>query len=269
MDNITLINGNYSFICEKIAQLEGFESPSIRDVFIDPPEREGSLFIDEIAGLREFSWRGLITDDIQVNRRLLARVCQPGGLKTIKFTTCDGIAVQIDATLKLTSAYVEYRSPYMISAKAPNPYFLSQDLHVSSTPITVRRGGMPIPAGIPGPIGAGGGTPFTIVNAGDTISRPIFEIKGPGSNFLIRNITTGQSMRLVTSLAASEVVIIDTQTNDVTKGVQSLYGVVTRDPVGSWPILQGGDNQFVFSAISGTNTTTLLTVKWRDAYSGF
>lgn len=271
MDNITLINGSYTFECEHVAQAEGFEAPTVRDVFIDPPEREGSLFINEVAGMRQLSWRGLILNDIQTNRRLLARVCQPGGLKTIKFELCDGVQVQTEATLKLTSVYSKNRSPYLITAKAPNPFFLSQELHEATTGVTVRKGGMPIKGAIPAPIGAGGGSPFTVLNAGDTLSRPIFVIQGPGTNFLVQNLDTGESFRLVTTLTSSDIVTIDTNIdkNTVVKGSENLFGLVTRSPIGSWVTLQGGSNRIVFSAISGTSAATKLTIKWRDSYSGF
>lgn len=269
MDNITIINGDLEFICEDVSQAEGFEVPTTRDVFIDPPEREGSLFINEIAGKRELSWRGLIKSNIQVNRRLLARVCQPGGLKTLKFELCDGVAVQIDATVKLINAFSKFRSPYIITAKAPDPYFLSQELHSEQTTITTRKGGMAIPAPIPGPIGAGGGSPYIINNPGDTFARPSFTIRGPGSNFLVQNLDTGESFRLVTTLTQNESAIIDTVTNEAVKGNQNVYGLITRDPVGSWIRLQPGINRIVFSAISGTNDVTKLTISWRDTYAGF
>lgn len=269
MDNITIINGELQFTCQDVSEAEGFDVPTTRDVFIDPPEREGSLFINELAGKREMAWRGLIKSNIQANRRLLARACQPGGLKTLKFDLCDGVSVQIDATVKLVNPYSKFRSPYLITAKAPNPYFLSQTLHSEITPVTVRKGGMPIPAAIPGPIGAGGGAPFIVTNAGDIYTRPRFIIQGPGTNFLVQNLDTGEYLRLVTSLTSSETAIIDTVTNEATKGSQNVFGLVTRFPVGEWIRLQPGQNRIVFSAISGVSDATKLTIEWRDAYSGF
>lgn len=269
MDNITIINGAVQFTCENVSAMEGFDVPTTRDVFIDPPEREGSLFIGEIAGKREMAWKGLIKSNIQANRRLLARVCQPGGLKTLKTTTCDGIDVQIQATVKLVNPYSKVRSPYMVSAKAPYPYFESQVLHSESTTITVKKGGMPIPAAIPGPIGQGGGTPYIVVNAGDIYSRPTFEIHGPGTNFLIQNLDTGELFRLNTTLASNEIAIIDTVSNEATKGSQNIFGLIDRDPVGSWIRLQPGNNRIVFSAVTGFNESTLLTINWRDTYSGW
>lgn len=157
----------------------------------------------------------------------------------------------------------------MISAKAPFPYFESQLLHTATTNITVKKGGMPIPAAIPGPIGEGGGTPFPIVNAGDIFARPKLEIHGPGTNFLVSNLDTGESFLLETSIASNEIVVIDTVLNEATKGVENVFGLITRDPVGQWIRLQPGSNRIVFSAITGFNDSTTLTISWRDTYSGF
>lgn len=269
MDNIKIINGDFEFTCEEVSEAEGFETPTTRDVFIDPPEREGSLFINEIAGKRELSWRGLIKSDVQANRRLLSRVCHPGGLKTLQFELCDGVDVQIDATVKLLSRYSKSRCTYLITAKAPNPYFLSQTLHSVTTDVTTRKGGTPIPAAIPAPIGAGGGAPFVITNDGDTFARPTFSIHGPGTNFLVSNLDTGESFRLNTSLTSSEIAEINTVTSEAIKGNQNIFGLIDRTPVGSWITLAPGTNRIIFTAISGVSLATKLTVTWRDTYIGF
>lgn len=269
MDNILIINGDLEFLCEEIGMPEGFEAPTYRTVFIDPPERDGSLFINELAGKREFSWRGLIKEDVQVNRRLLSRVCQPGGLKTIKFTLCDGVDVQTDAVVQLISPYRKDRCPYLINAKSPYAYFVSQVLHSEMTYVTQGRGGLPIPAAIPAPIGEGGSTPLVINNAGDTFAYPNFTIKGPGNNFLIKNLDTDESIRVDLNFGANEAVTINTTTNEAFKGNQSVFGYIERTPIGKWLTLRPGNNRIVFYPISGSNDSTKLTIEWRDTYSGF
>ncbi len=269
MDNITIINGELAFVCENVANPEGFEEPTYRDVYIDLPEDNGSLFINELAGQRQFSWRGLIKDNIQENRRLLSRVCQPGGLKTVQFELCDGVAVQTEATLRLVNPYSEERSPYIINAVSPDAYFGSQALHSESTGITLRRGGLPIPAAIPAPIGGGSNIALSLINAGNTATKPNFQIRGPGTTFLVKNLDTNESFILDLTLANNEIVTIDTRTNEALKGNQFVFGAIERTPVGQWITMQPGLNRFVFSAISGHSINTRLTVSWRDAWSGF
>jgi hypothetical protein len=269
MDNITIVNQDYQFVCEDISDPEGFEFPTTRNVFINPPNQPGSLYINSLAGERIVAFRGLIKENIQQNRRNLAAVCQPGNLKTFKFTTCDGVALQFEAEInKLINPYRVWRSPYLIEATAPDPYFYSQTLHSASSAITTVNGGTPVPAAIPAPIGGGSSLSFIIHNAGNAVSKPIFTIRGPGTNFLIQNVSTGVKFNLNLTLLENETVVINTATDRALKGSQRVYGSVIRDPATLWPVLRPGDNSFVFRAQSGSNANTRLTVDWRDAYIG-
>lgn len=269
MDSITIINGNVQFDCQNVGSPEGFETPTARTVFIDTPERDGSLFINELAGRRVFSWRGLIRDgDIQTQRRLLAAACQPGGLKTIKFQLCDGLALQALATLVLVNPYYENGAPYLVTATAPDPYFESQTLKSTTLSITDNLGGTPIPAAIPAPIGGASLVAYFLTNAGNTYAKPTFRLKGPGTNFTIKNLDTGESILVNLTLAAGETIDIDTKLNTALKGNQSVFGLVTRDPVGQWIRLQPGTNRLVFKAQSGFNGNTQLVVSYRDTYIG-
>lgn len=269
MDEITIINDSLEFTCEKIAEAEGFEFPEVRAVFIDPPSRHGTLYINSLKGRRSLSWRGLITDDIQINRRLLASVCEPGNLKIIEFETCDGIAVRTLVEITgLVNPYRINRSPYLIQAIAPDPNFESQTLHSESTGITVQEGGTPVPAAVPAPIGGGSSLNFILVNNGNTDAQPIFTIQGPGENFLIQNVDTGETINLNLELTANESVIINTKEFTAYKGSQSVFGSVVRNPSAGWISLQPGTNRIVFNASAGFDENTLLTVEWRDTYTG-
>lgn len=271
MDEILIINGTTEYLCEDIGQKpEGFEAPTSRNVFINPPSRPGSVYINSLPGSRKLSWTGLIKSNIPVNRRLLGAACLPGNLKTIKFETCDGIALQTEIEVdSLTNPYTRRRSPYLIQATAPDFRFLSQTLQSANTGVTQKSGGMPIPAAIPGPIGGASGTLFIVNNAGNTLSEPILTIRGPGTNFLINNVTTGVKLLLSLSLLAGEEVIINTSSlvGTAYKGNQSVFGLITRTPAGKWVNLAPGNNIIQFSTSSGGNSNTRLTIQWRDAYS--
>lgn len=268
MDKISIINGVLQFDCEEVGKLEGFDVATSRTVFVDPPEIDGSLFITELAGRRTFSWQGLIKDDIQAQRRLLARVCRPGGLKLIKFQLCDGLALQTYATIVLNNPYSEQRSPYLITATSPDADFESQISKSVSTGITVRTGGLPIPAAIPAPIGGGANVFLVAINDGDVDAKPIFTVRGPGNDFFIENVDTNEKLELDLELTDVESVTINTKTNGVLKGNQSLFGKVTRTPVGEWIKIQPGTNRFSFRAQNGTSPNTRLTIDWNDRHSG-
>lgn len=267
--NITIINNGVEFECKKVGQMEGFESPTVRSVFVDPPSRPGSLYINSLAGRRNLSWQAIIEENVQENRRLLAAVCTPGNLKTIQFRTCDGVEIQTEVeVLTLLMPYREGKCIYLIQAVSPDAYFEGQTLHSEQTGITVLAGGMAIPAPIPAPIGGGSSLSFVLDNDGNTNAKPIFTIRGPGANFLIQNIDTGEKIELNLTLLANETVVINTKTNRVYQGSENVYGRITRTPSGNWVSLRPGTNRIVFNAGSGTSTNTRLTVDWRDTYGG-
>lgn len=267
MDDIRIINGLVQFLCEEVGQPEGFDFPTSRNVYIDPPNRGGTLDISSLPGRRNLSWRGLIKTNVAENRRLLAQACAHGPRKTIKWTTCDGIELQTEVRIdSLINPVTNGMSPYLITATAPDFRFLSQTLHSQNISISTSKGGTPIPAAIPAPI-PGTGTSFAnVFNAGNAESEPLFTIRGPGKNFTIFNKTTGQKIYIEINLAANETVTINTQTNEVFKGNQNSFGLVTRTPTGKWLHLAPGNNQIYFDAESLSNANTLLTILWNDAY---
>lgn len=270
MDTITITNldNGLSFECEEISQPEGFETATSRTVFVDPPEVDGSLFINELAGRRQFSWRGLIKTDIQANRRLLARVCRPGGLKLIKFQLCDGLALEAYGTVVLNNPYSETRSPYLITVTSPDADFLGQEQKHASTGVTTRTGGLPIKAAIPAPIGGGSNIFLVVTNDGDVSAKPVLTIRGPGTTFFVQNVDTGEQINLNLTLSDNEQVSIDTKTNDVLKGNQIVFGSVVRTPIGQWITIAPGTNRFVFRVATGNTPNTRLMLDWQDLHSG-
>lgn len=269
MEDITIIGNDVTFVCEDIADPEGFEFPTVRSVYIDPPNQEGSLYINSLAGARIVAWRGLIKTDIPTKRRELAAACYPGSLKTIKFTSCDGIEMQAFGEIeKFMNPYSNRRHPYLVEFKIPDPRFYSQTLNTLNTGITEAEGGTPIPTPIPAPIGGGSSLNFVIANAGNVYSKPKFIIRGPGTNFLIQNIDTGQKINLNLTLLSNETVEIDTADNSVFKGSTPVFGSAIRTPSGEWIKLVPGNNRIVFNAQSGYTNNTRLTIEWRDAYGG-
>jgi hypothetical protein len=273
MDNILtiqIINGEREYLCEDLGSIEGFEFPTTRNVYLDPPNRGGTLYINSYPGRRLLSWQGLIRSNNAENRRLLASACEIRGfLKTIKFTTCDGIPVQTNIEVdSLTMPYRTNRSIYLIEATAPDFRFQGQTLKSFSTGITIQDGGTPIPAAIPAPIPGGSSTSFVLVNSGNVNAQPIFTVRGPGTNFLIQNIDTGELIRLNLTLQANETVLIDTANNTAYKGNQNVFGSITREPAGTWVSLRPGNNRIIFRASSGYTGSTQLTILYRDSYGG-
>lgn len=265
MENINIINGNYEYLCKYIGNAVGFEYAVTRPVIIDIPARDGALYISNMFGARPLAWNGLIRENIMEERRSLIRACDVGSLKTIKFSTCDGLNLQAEVDIvSLTAPYKMGQTIYHIEAMAPDYRFYSQELITAFTTITEFSGGTPIPAAIPAPIGGGSSVDFVVNNAGNIETNPIFTIRGSGTNFVVQNLTTGELFKMNLSLLNNETVVIDTRLRTAFKGSQNVFGSF----LGNWINLAPGNNRLTFSAGSGTNENTRLSVAYRNAYLG-
>lgn len=267
MNSITIENGLESFICENVADLEGFEFPTTRLILTDIPARQGSLYIGALAGRRRIAWRGLITDDIYQNRKELIQVSRVGELKTIKFTGCDDVALQAEIEIdKLMMPYRIGRAIYGIEAVAPDWRFYSQLLTEESTGVTSIDGGSPIPTEIPMSLGASVSSNLFLTNEGNEVSNPILTVEGPGTNFLIQNLTNDTYVALNLTLGSGETVVIDTLNKTALKGTTNVYGAIE----GSVDLLtlDPGVNEIFFNAETGSDSNTQLTVSFRSAYLG-
>lgn len=264
--NILITDQINSFLCEDVGSAEGFEYPSTRTVIEDIPAREGALFLGSQFGRRALSWQGTIKgEDVLERRRNLIKACRVGYLKTIQFTTKDNLDLQASVEiLKILMPYQYTGIIYMIEAVAPDFRFYSQTLHSQSTLVTQAEGGTPIPAAIPAPIGGGSNLSFEITNDGNIYTNPTFTIQGPGSEFIVNNITTGESFTLDLTLQTGESVVIDTNERTAFQGNQNVFGAFTGD----WMRLDPGSNTITFNVGTGKTTDTQLIVAYRDAYLG-
>lgn len=264
--NINIINGSDTFLCENIGSLEGFEFPEDRLVIEDIPARDGALYIGSRPGRRLLSWEGLLNSGgMYAARRELIRACRPGNLKTIKFTTLDNIPLQAEVEFrKPVMPYTMFRGKYLLQAIAPDFRFYSQTESSQSTGVTEAQGGLPVPAAIPGPIGGGSSANVSLTNDGNENTYPTFTIRGPGSNFVVRNVTTGQQFTISTTITATESIVVNTNLRTAFLGSQNVFG----DFSGDWMYLQPGVNNLLFNAGAGKNDNTRLTIAFRSAYLG-
>lgn len=266
METIEIVNDDHSFVCEHIANPTGFEYPETRLVMEDIPSRDGSLYIGSRFGRRNLSWRGLILHpDTRDKRRNLIQACRVGQLKTILFELCPGLDVQTDIEIvRLTMPYELNRSPYLIQAVAPDYRFFSQTETTVNTGITVQSGGVPVPMAVPAPIPGGSSLNFSITIDGNVATSPVFSVRGPGSNFLVTNQSTGESFELDLTLTSVETVVIDTYNKTAFNGSQNVFGSFSGD----WIVLEPGSNVLTFNAV-GYTANTRLSVAYRQAYLGF
>lgn len=280
MPTISLTDGLNTFTWDgsapgaNVNRMSGFEYHSLRTVIEDTPNREGSTHISTKAGRRIFSWEGVISGSSQDNwltrRRNLIKVLQTDGLKTFKITTDDSLELQVDAEISdfvmdQPQEFISY-GRYFIQMVAPDYRFFSQDVNESTTGPTSSTGGTAIPTPVPMDLSTTTGTPRLVVNNSGTVrTDPTFRITGPGTTFVVQNITTSEQLNYNATLSSGEFVDIDIKNRTALQGGSTnVYGNVTGD----WWDLEPGNNTIHFNAVSGTDANTLLRVQHRDAYNG-
>lgn len=129
---------------------------------------------------------------------------------------------------------------------------------------TVTSGGMDVPAIVPIQLGGLGGV-INVVNAGQAISYPRIVIPGPVVNPRIENLTTGEQVRLITTLAVpGDTATIDLAARNVQLGTVDRLDVADFAAT-TWWGLRPGSNLVAFRADSSTGTP-VATLTWSDAY---
>lgn len=108
---------------------------------------------------------------------------------------------------------------------------------------------------------------FTATNQGDIECWPRWDIYGPGDNPTLTNNTTGEAMALTISLAAGQVLSIDTApfVKTVTREDASNQYSALSLASSLWD-LQVGDNSISIS-MTGTTTDSRIQLRYKQAYN--
>lgn len=123
--------------------------------------------------------------------------------------------------------------------------------------------GFKMPFGFPFRVNGTDFTNFKIINNGTEILYPKLAIKGPMSNFEIKNVTTGNSMYLNLTLDQHDVLVIDN--NPSTRGIKlNGFNIISRK-IGDWIECSVGDNIMSFGYQSNS-TEKLVTVEYRERF---
>lgn len=250
-----------------IGKVEGFEYPTVMPVIEDVPNAGGAVYITSKFGRRRIALTLYIGEDCLDQRVELVKVLrQSGRQKLIKFTTLDDKLLQFEAeVVDLVNPYSAQPKPLLIQLIAGDYRFYSQTEHEFTTVQTVIMGGLDIPADIPYDIGGEGSDVSSIDNVGSDVSDPVFRVDGPGTGFTVGNQTTGEEFVLDYTLTTGHYIEVDVANRTVKyDGITNIYSAFSGD---FWD-LEPGDNTIRFLVDSGSDSETLLTINWRDAYSG-
>lgn len=123
-------------------------------------------------------------------------------------------------------------------------------------------------------VGLSWGTPgstgdLTCVNSGDASAHPIIEFRGPVTNPSVTLLSSGVVLEYNITLAASDVLSIDTWLGTVTLGGQSRIGSATNrsSPEGSFTLPGASTSTVSFRSTDVTpDPAASATVRWRSAY---
>jgi hypothetical protein len=267
MNNIKITNSKgqyFELTADKIGTLEGWEWPETIYVSQNIAGKRPPVFISSKQGRRRFSIFGLDRDCLRSD--MITALSVDGGLKLIEFTTLDNVSLQTYAeVLSLKYPYAKQAKPFLIEFESADPKFYSQALYSVETGITDLGGGAGIPTAIPMSFDAVGISRPVIVNLGNVETKPEFVIHGPGTDFSVQNITTGELFNLDITLAEGEIVTVDAINLTVIKGTNTnVFGLFS----GEFFSLVVGNNEIHFDVVSGSSSNTKLVVNYRYAYGG-
>jgi len=107
---------------------------------------------------------------------------------------------------------------------------------------------------------------FTVTNEGDAPAYPVVTIRGPGTNPVVRNVTTDQAFTVNAVLGVGDLLTIDARpgVKTVILNGANAYPSLTVDSE-LWPLIGGGNRVSV--GMSGTDATnSAVTFTWRQAW---
>lgn len=96
-------------------------------------------------------------------------------------------------------------------------------------------------------------------NEGTFPTYPVVTITGGSNNPRIENADTGEFLQLNTTSVGGDVIVIDFLNKTIQKNNVSIYS--TKDTLSEWWDLEPGDNNIVFTGITGTKE-----LRWRSAW---
>jgi Phage tail protein len=240
------------------------------------PYQDGDTYVDTRLQPRYIDLEGVITKtdlrDIKAYRQKILRVCNPKiGLGKITLEL-DGDIKEIYGALDGAPVFPERGQDvwqkFMVSWKCPNPYW--QDPNQTSKPLQAYVGNFTLPFTLPFELGVSGSR-TVLYNTGDIPAPVRIDIQGPVTNPQITNKTNGQWMKVSRSIAADEILHIDTTQGrkrvEIYRGSQvyPVFGLLDHDS--DWIQLEVGENEIEHIADAG-DRKSLVAVTWNSMYVG-
>ena len=255
-----------------LTEVTGFDNPDVRENADDLVQMDGGIHGDFFYGRRPITMTGLILNPASATERnarsdKLTRAADAlRADATLAFTPSGGVPsvmwVRKNQPTRITGAW---QKQFQLALVAADPRIYSSALHTStvsagtSTPVGRSYDkGYGIDYGPASPVGQA-----LVTNAGTTLTYPVLTITGPASNPQITNMTTGQRISLIYTLADGEQLVVDTLNRTVRLGgTTDRYGAVDFGNTSWWGLVPGVNDIRLASFSSGAS----LRVDWRDAW---
>lgn len=257
--------------------ISGLDGADVRENAADIVEGDGGIHDNFYAGRRSVVFSGLIwpePDMEAVNRRINALLRATNALRE------DGIVrwqeSGEDFQRRLTwrrqqKPAITGRRPkaFQVALVSADHRIFSDEEHSLSVLGTAgEENGFGFNLGFDLSFGGGGVVGQLLIdNAGDAYTPPRLKVSGPVTNPIISNVTTGEEIRLIYTLAEGEYLEIDTRSDDVAvllNGVTDRYSALDFVNSDIWQLSPGvNDVRLQASSIAAPAT---LTVNWRDAW---
>ena len=154
---------------------------------------------------------------------------------------------------------------FSLQLMAPNPYWLSEDSQ--STEMVSWIGGFSFPLRLPSKFATAGEREINIINSGDVKTPVKLEIYGVATNPTITNTSTGEFIKVNTTLLESDVLTITTEFGNkkVERNGESVFHFI--DLNSTFFELEVGDNVLEFKT-EDVEDEANIKISYRNRYIG-
>lgn len=242
------------------------------------PYQDGKTFIDSVLEPKFITINFEIFDDENVPkyRALMSSIFNPKLGTGLLVYQKENIKKEIHAISERLPYFpsgennrVSYYQKGVINLICPNPYW--KDPLVVSRALRAYQGGLTLPYTLPFELAVTGDSTI-LVNGGDAETPVKIDIQGPVTNPKITNNTTGKFILMNMSVAADEILHIDTTQRAIRAeiyrdgyAVRKVLG--RRDSTSTFWQLEPGENEIQFIADAGGNDAA-VAISWQNRYVG-
>lgn len=190
-----------------------------------------------------------------------------GGIKCIACVP-DGLPV-VPSAVQNSSSRTASSQLATINLVAPIPFW-TDELSVSN-PMSAFIGKFILPFHLPAVIGVQGSKQI-FTNLGDVPTPVTILFKGPATNPVVTNLTTGEFIKINRTLADGDTLTVNTAFGNKRVEITDSEGNVTNafnwiDQASTFWNLEVGDNEIEYSADSGQENA-IVSITWQNLYVG-